>query len=62
MREDLIPFERNLSDTVPECITDEDKELLLNFMRRTLCWLPENRATAKELKEDPWLDFTGNRP
>jgi hypothetical protein len=25
-----------------------------------LCWLPEDRATAKELKEDPWLEFTRN--
>ena len=62
MRKDLIPFERNLSNTVPECIVNEDKELFLNFMRRMLCWLPEDRATAKELKKDPWLDFTRNRP
>ncbi|KAI1154449.1 putative serine/threonine-protein kinase [Nemania diffusa] len=57
VRNDLIPFERNLSDAVPECVTDDDKSLFLNFMRRMLCWLPEDRATAKELKEDPWLDF-----
>jgi len=62
VRKDLIPFERNLSDAVPECIIDEDKELFLNFMRRMLCWLPEDRATAKELTEDLWLDFTRNRP
>lgn len=61
MRNDLIPFEWNLSDAVPECIIDEDKDLFLKFMRRMLCWLPEDRATAKELKEDPWLDFTINR-
>jgi len=62
MRRDLISLKRNLSNAVPECIVDEDKELFLNFMRRMLCWLPEDRATAKELKEDPWLDFTRNRP
>jgi len=31
-------------------------------MKRMLCWLPEDRATAKELKENPWLDFERNRP
>ncbi|KAK4999465.1 hypothetical protein LTR66_001522 [Elasticomyces elasticus] len=62
VRKDLISFERNLSDAVPECIVDEDKELFLNFMRRMLCWLPEDRATAKELMEDPWLDITRHRP
>ncbi len=61
VRNDLIPLERNLSDAVPECVIDDDKSLFLNFMRRTLCWLPEGRATAKELKEDPWLDFAPKR-
>ncbi|KAL2355760.1 kinase-like domain-containing protein [Cryomyces antarcticus] len=37
VRKGLIPFKRNLSDAVPECITDKDKELFLNFMRRMLC-------------------------
>lgn len=58
---DLIPFERNLSNSAPECVTDEDKILFLNFMRKMLCWLPEDRATAKELQDDPWLDFTRNK-
>ncbi len=62
VRKDLIPFEQNLSDAVPECIIDEDKKLFLNFMRRMLCWLLEDRATAKELTKDLWLDFTRNRP
>ena len=53
----MIPFQRNLSNIAPECIADEDKELFLKFIRRMLCWLPEDRATAKELKEDPWLEF-----
>jgi serine/threonine-protein kinase SRPK3 len=43
-------------DAAPECIADEDKRLFVNFMRRMLSWLPEDRATAKELKSDPWLD------
>ncbi|KAJ5211168.1 hypothetical protein N7491_010988 [Penicillium cf. griseofulvum] len=27
----------------------------VKFMRRTLTWMPNERATAKELLEDPWL-------
>ncbi|RDL42459.1 uncharacterized protein BP5553_02438 [Venustampulla echinocandica] len=33
----------------------EDKSGFLQFMRRALTWLPEKRATAKELLQDPWL-------
>ncbi|GKZ65680.1 hypothetical protein AnigIFM50267_009452 [Aspergillus niger] len=32
-----------------------DKSGFLRFMRKTLTWLPEERATAKELLQDPWL-------
>lgn len=57
VHKDLIPRSgRNLSDIVPECIVDEDKELFLNFMKKMLSWLPEDRATTQELKEDPWLN------
>ncbi|CAG8309659.1 unnamed protein product [Penicillium nalgiovense] len=27
----------------------------VKFMRRTLTWMPDERATAKDLLEDPWL-------
>jgi hypothetical protein len=33
----------------------EEKGLFLNFVRKMLQWLPEDRKTAKELREDPWL-------
>ncbi|KAI1938706.1 hypothetical protein LOZ66_003509 [Ophidiomyces ophidiicola] len=33
----------------------EDKSGFLRFIRRALTWLPEARATAKELLQDPWL-------
>jgi serine/threonine-protein kinase SRPK3 len=33
----------------------KEKELLIGFARRMLDWLPEKRATAKELLSDPWL-------
>ncbi|PYI11487.1 kinase-like protein [Aspergillus sclerotiicarbonarius CBS 121057] len=32
-----------------------EKEDFLRFLRRMLCWLPEERATANELLFDPWL-------
>lgn len=33
-----------------------DKELFLQFIRSMLKWLPEERKTAKELLDDPWLN------
>ncbi|KAL9624942.1 MAG: hypothetical protein Q9160_000989 [Pyrenula sp. 1 TL-2023] len=62
IRKDLVPLSgRNLSDIVPECIVDEDKQLFLNFIKKMLCWLPEERATNQELKEDPWLNSKKDR-
>lgn len=36
-------------------LSGEDKRLFLQFVARMLRWLPEDRATAKQLLEDPWL-------
>lgn len=33
----------------------EDKSGFLRFIRRALTWMPEERATAKDLLQDPWL-------
>lgn len=33
----------------------EDKTGFLRFIRRALTWMPESRATARELLQDPWL-------
>jgi serine/threonine protein kinase len=36
-----------------------DKRLFLQFMRKMLQWDPQNRQTAKQLLEDPWLKKSG---
>ncbi|KZF19211.1 CMGC protein kinase [Xylona heveae TC161] len=33
-----------------------NKEMFLDFMRGMLQWRPEDRKTARELLQDPWLD------
>jgi serine/threonine protein kinase len=33
----------------------EDNSGFLRFIRRALTWMPETRATAKDLLQDPWL-------
>lgn len=53
VHDDLIPRKRNLESELPQ---EEDVNLFVNFMKRMLCWIPEERATAAELLSDPWLD------
>lgn len=38
-----------------EHLEGANKAAFLNFMRSMLTWLPEERKTARELLEDPWL-------
>ncbi|KUM61138.1 hypothetical protein ACN42_g5967 [Penicillium freii] len=33
-----------------------NKEMFIAFMRGMLQWLPEDRKTAKDLLQDPWLN------
>ena len=54
MYKNLIPSNVRLEDLVLS-LEGEDKRLFLNFVRKMLQWLPEDRKTAKELLEDPWL-------
>ncbi|RVX73463.1 hypothetical protein B0A52_03105 [Exophiala mesophila] len=53
-----ISTRRNLSlaDTIT-VMDGEDKRKFLKFVGRMLTWLPEDRATAKDLLSDPWLKF-----
>ncbi|KAG5205245.1 CMGC protein kinase [Trichophyton interdigitale] len=51
---EVIPSGISLDDTVT-CLEGEHKVQFLTFARKMLQWLPEDRKTAKELVEDPWL-------
>ncbi|KDE80352.1 serine/threonine protein [Aspergillus oryzae 100-8] len=54
---DIVPSEKyNLSNLTP-FVHGEDKRLLLEFVGKMLRWEPADRATARELYNDPWLDF-----
>lgn len=54
----LIPSHLNLADSIVS-LEGEDKRLFLEFVGKMLQWLPEDRKTAKELIEDPWLTLNG---
>ena len=50
-----IPIpERKLEDTVTG-LEGEKKEAFLDFVRGMLQWRPEDRKTAAQLVDDPWL-------
>lgn len=54
LREDLIP-KRKLDDTVPSLDAGE-REAFLSFIKQMLAWLPEERKTARELMDHPFLN------
>ncbi|PLB46174.1 kinase-like protein [Aspergillus steynii IBT 23096] len=47
-----IPHDRTIESLETKL---DDNAGFLRFLRKTLTWLPEERATAKELLQDPWL-------
>ncbi|KAF5601319.1 cmgc srpk kinase [Fusarium pseudocircinatum] len=47
-----IPKNRSLEDLETRL---KDSTGFIAFLRRVLTWLPEDRPTAKELVQDPWL-------
>lgn len=51
----LVVQGRRFEQELPESIAPEEADDFLRFMRRMLAWMPEDRATASELKNDPWL-------
>ncbi|KGO70658.1 hypothetical protein PITC_055490 [Penicillium italicum] len=50
---ELIPS-RSLEDTAP-FLEEKDRESFLSFVRQMLNWLPEERKTARELMDHPFL-------
>ena len=56
IHENLIPTNTCLEDSV-RSLDGHEKKMFLNFARKLLQWLPEDRKTAKELLDDPWLDI-----
>ncbi|KAK2792642.1 hypothetical protein FQN51_001614 [Onygenales sp. PD_10] len=55
---ELIP-RRSLEDTTSPFVDDKDQEAFLSFVRQMLTWLPEERKTARELMEHPFLKLGG---
>ncbi|KAI9930333.1 hypothetical protein MW887_011085 [Aspergillus wentii] len=51
LHSDLIP-DRKL-DTLP--LEEEERENFLSFIKMTLAWVPEDRKTARELMEHPFV-------
>ncbi|KAL2865720.1 putative serine/threonine-protein kinase [Aspergillus lucknowensis] len=54
---DLIPS-RSLEDTIP-FLEEKDRRAFLSFVRQMLTWLPEERKTARELMDHPFLKLKG---
>lgn len=50
-----IPASLSLESS-EENLEGRRKELFLQFMRKMLQWVPEDRHSAAELLHDPWLN------
>jgi serine/threonine-protein kinase SRPK3 len=50
-----IPQDTSLEKS-EEYLEGENKVLFMKFMRSMLQWRPEDRKSAGELFEDPWLN------
>lgn len=60
---ELVPGETFTLENSTPMLEGQDRELFVKFARRMLTWLPEQRATAKELLDDPWITSMGrHRP
>ncbi|KAK9235618.1 kinase-like domain-containing protein [Lipomyces kononenkoae] len=53
LHDDLIP-DRKLADTLPS-LEEKESENFLSFVKMMLAWQPEERKTARELMEHPFL-------
>lgn len=50
-----VPIVETTLEASEERLEGESEIAFLTFVRRMLQWRPEDRATASELLEDPWL-------
>ena len=50
----LIPEDFSFESSINR-IRGRDKELFIDFAKKMICWLPEERWTAKQLLDHPWL-------
>ena len=50
----FIPADLSFENSITR-IKGKDKELFIDFIKKMLCWLPEERWTAKQLLSHPWL-------
>ena len=51
-----IPQDTSLEKSEERLEEGENKVMFMKFMRSMLQWRPEDRKTAKELFDDPWLN------
>jgi hypothetical protein len=50
-----IPIPKNSFERSEENLKGENKEEFVQFMKVMLQWKPEDRKTAAQLLDDPWL-------
>ncbi|CAG7991154.1 unnamed protein product [Penicillium salamii] len=53
-REDLVPSNFSFESTISK-FDGEEKRMFISFVKRMIKWKPEERSTAAELLQDPWL-------
>ena len=51
----LLTGSKRLQDTI-QSLSNEDREGFVNLASKMLRWVPQERMTAKELLDHPWLD------
>lgn len=49
-----LPTDRTL-ESLANPLAGDDRDRFLDFVQRSLCWLPENRLTAGQAFYHPWL-------
>ncbi|KAI9669210.1 MAG: hypothetical protein M1817_004705 [Caeruleum heppii] len=54
---ELVPSNDFTFSALTPYLQGEDKRLFIEFARKMLRWLPEERLSPKELYLDSWLDF-----